>query len=76
LEIGSATITSLGLVIAFVAWIYVFRRGFETGWIKAVGIALFAIVVFVFMGIVIALVTHVLVPNVPPIITTQPLQSL
>jgi hypothetical protein len=72
----SATITSLGLVIAFVAWIYVFRRGFETGWIKAVGIALFAIVVFVFMGIVIALVTHVLVPNVPPIITTQPLQSL
>ncbi|PWU80044.1 MAG: hypothetical protein DLM72_14260 [Candidatus Nitrosopolaris wilkensis] len=72
----SATITSLGLIIAFVAWIYVFKRGFETGWIKAVGIALFAIVLFVFMSIVIALITHVLVPNLPPMITTQSFRSV
>jgi hypothetical protein len=30
----SSLIVSIGLVLAFLAWIYVFKRGFETGWIK------------------------------------------
>ena len=64
-------ITSLGVVLAFLAWIYVFKRGFETGWIRAAGIAIFAIIVFVIIGVFIALVTHLFVPNVPPIITAQ-----
>ena len=67
-------ITSLGVVLAFLAWIYVFKRGFETGWIRAAGIAIFAIIVFVIIGVFIALVTHLFVPNVPPIITAQPFQ--
>ena len=66
--------TLLGLVLAFLAWIYVFKRGFETGWIRAAGIAIFAIIVFVIIGVFIALVTHLFVPNVPPIITAQPFQ--
>ena len=39
LAIGNrlSLITSLGVVLAFLAWIYVFKRGFETGWIKASG---------------------------------------
>jgi hypothetical protein len=64
--------TSLGIVLAFLAWIYVFKRGFETGWIRAAGIAIFAMIVFVIIGVVIALVTHLFEPNVSPIITTQP----
>ena len=67
-------ITSLGVVLAFLAWIYVFKRGFETGWIRPAGIAIFAIIVFVIIGVFIALVTHLFVPNVPPIITAQPFQ--
>jgi hypothetical protein len=39
-------------------------------------IAALAIIVFVVVGLVIALVTHVFVPNMPPIITTQPSQSI
>ena len=67
---------SIGLVLAFLAWIYVFKRGFETGWIRGTGIALLAIIVFVIIGVVIALFTHLIVPNAPPIITTQPFQPI
>jgi hypothetical protein len=66
----------LGVVLAFLAWIYVFKRGFETGWIRAAAIAVLAIIVFVVIGVVIALVTHVFVRNMPPIIPTQPFQSV
>jgi hypothetical protein len=66
----SQLITSIGLVLAFLAWIYVFKRGFETGWIRGIGIALLAIIVCV----AIALSTHLFVPTVPPIVTTQPFQ--
>jgi hypothetical protein len=72
----SSLIVSIGLVLAFLAWIYVFKRGFETGWIRGAGIALLAIIVFVIIGVVIALFTHLFVPRAPPIITTQPFQPV
>ena len=68
--------TSIGLVLAFLAWIYVFKRGFKTGWTRGVGIALLAIFVLVVIGFAIALFTHLLIPTVPPIITMQPFQSV
>lgn len=69
----SPIIVSIGLVLAFLAWIYVFKRGFETGWLRGAGIALLAIIVFVIIGIAIGAVTHLFVPNAPPpIIITQP----
>jgi hypothetical protein len=69
----SPIIVSIGLVLAFLAWIYVFKRGFETGWLRGAGIALLAIIVFVIIGIIIGSVIHLFVPNTPPpIITTQP----
>ena len=76
LAIGNrlSLIMSLGVVLAFLVWIYVFKRGFETVWIRAAGIAMVAIIVFVMIGVVIALVTNLFVHNVPPIITTQPFQ--
>ena len=68
----SPIIVSIGLVLAFLAWIYVFKRGFETGWLRGAGIALLAIIVFVIIGIIIGSVTHLFVPNASqPIITTQ-----
>jgi hypothetical protein len=77
IENRSLLTTSIGLVLAFFAWIYVFKRGFETGWIRGIGIALLAIVVFVIIGVTIALFTHLFVPTAPPpIITTQPFQSV
>jgi hypothetical protein len=43
--------TSLGVILAFLAWLYVFKKGFETGWIRATAIAIIAIVVFVMIGV-------------------------
>jgi hypothetical protein len=68
--------TSLGVVLAFLAWIYVFKRGFETGWVKATAIAIVAILVFVMIGLAIGSFTHHIVPNAPPVIITQPFQSV
>jgi len=78
LTIGNRTqlISSVGLVLAFLAWVYVFKRGFETGWIRGIGIALLAMIVFIIVGAAIALLTHPFVPAAPPIITTQPFQSV
>ena len=69
-------ITSLGVVLAFLAWIYIFKRGFETGWIRATTIAIVAILVFVMIGVAIGSFTHHIVPTAPPIIITQPFQSV
>jgi hypothetical protein len=64
----------LAYVIAFVAWIGVFKKGFDTGWLRALGIAILAAVVFAIMGIIITLVIWTVVPNAPPI-TPIPLQQ-
>src|SRR5437764_7175941 len=40
----SPIVVSMGYVLAFLAWIYVFKRGFETSWLVGVGIALLAII--------------------------------
>ena len=76
IENRSSLIMSVGLVLAFLAWIYVFKRGFETGWIRGAGIALLAIIVFVIIGVVIASFTHLFAPNAPPITTTHPFQMV
>lgn len=73
----SPIVVSMGYVLAFLAWIYVFKRGFETSWLVGVGIALLAIIVFVIIGIAIASFTHLIVPNAPsPIITTEPFHTV
>lgn len=77
LAVGNRSlITSLGVILAFLAWLYVFKKGFETGWIRATAIAIIAIVVFVMIGVAIDSFTHHIAPNVPLVIITQPYQSV
>src|ERR671917_151473 len=64
----------IGLIVAFVAWIGVFKRGFHTGWLRALGIAILAIIVYAVIGLVISLVMQLIVPEAPPI-TPIPLQQ-
>lgn len=64
----------LAFVIAFIAWIGVFKKGFETGWLRALGIAILATVVFSVIGIIITLIIQAVVPGTPPI-TPFPLQQ-
>jgi hypothetical protein len=65
----------IAFIIAFIAWIGVFKKGFDTGWIRAVGIAILATVVFAAIGIIITLIIQAIVPGAPPI-TPIPLQQV
>jgi hypothetical protein len=74
--LGDATLpVIIGLIVAFIAWIGVFKRGFHTGWLRALGIAILAIIVFAVIGLVISLVMQLIVPEAPPI-TPIPLQQV
>lgn len=57
----------IAFIIAFIAWIGVFKKGFDTGWIRALAIAILAIVVFAVIGVIITLIIQVVVPGAPDI---------
>ena len=75
LAIGDPTIPAIiAFVIAFIAWIGVFKKGFDTGWLRAVAIAILAIIVFAVIGLILTLIIQAIVPGTPPI-TPIPLQQ-
>lgn len=74
--VGDTTLpVIIGLIVAFVAWIGVFKRGFHTGWLRALGIAMLAVIVFAVIGFIISLLMQIIVPEAPPI-TPIPLQQV
>ena len=74
--LGNSTIPAIAaFILAFIAWIGVFRKGFATGWIRALAIAILATVVFAVIGVVITLIIQAIVPGAPPI-TPFPLQQV
>lgn len=60
-------VAAVSFILAFVAWIGVFKWGFETGWLRALGIAVLAIIVFIVIGAIVTLALQALVPATPPI---------
>lgn len=58
---------AVSFILAFVAWIGVFKMGFETGWLRALAIAILATIVFIIIGAIVTIALQVLVPDVPPI---------
>ncbi len=64
----------IAFIIAFIAWIGVFKKGFDTGWLRALAIAMLAIVVFAIIGAIITLIMQAVVPGSPPI-TPIPFQQ-
>jgi hypothetical protein len=74
--LGGQTIPAIiAFILAFIAWIGIFKKGFDTGWIRALAIAILATVVFAVIGIVITLIIQAIVPGAPPI-TPIPLQRV
>lgn len=71
---GRGSLVVIAFIIAFIAWIGVFKKGFDTGWLRAFGIAVLATIVFAVIGILITLVIQAFVPETPPI-TPFPLQQ-
>jgi hypothetical protein len=73
--LGDSTLPLIiGFIIAFIAWIGVFKKGFNTGWLRALGVALLAIIIFAVIGVIISLVVQAIMPEAPPI-TPIPLQQ-
>lgn len=70
----SGWLVALAFLIAFVAWIGVFKKGFDTGWLRALAIAILATVVFAIIGVIVTLIIQAVVPGAPPI-TPFPLQQ-
>jgi hypothetical protein len=70
----SGWLVTISFVIAFIAWVGVFKKGFGTGWLRALGIAILATAVFAVIGVIITLVIQAFVPQAPPI-TPFPLQQ-
>ena len=60
-------VAAASFILAFIAWIGVFKLGFDTGWLRALGIALLATVVFVVIGVIVTVAMQFLVPSAPPI---------
>jgi hypothetical protein len=69
---NSFSLNWLALAVAFIAWIYVIKKGFKTGWIRALGISILAIIVFVTIGIVVAYIVQLFVPDLPLSLPSTP----
>ena len=60
-------VAALSFILAFIAWIGVFKMGFETGWLRAFAIAVLATIVFIVIGTIVTLALQALIPATPPI---------
>jgi hypothetical protein len=77
--VGELTVPMIiGFIVAFIAWIAVFKKGFDTGWLRALGIAILAIIIFAVIGLIISFIIQLIVPQAPSItpITPIPLQQV
>lgn len=73
--VGDPTVpVIIAFIVAFIAWIGVFKKGFHTGWLRALGIAILATILFAVIGFIISLLIQVIVPEAPPI-SPIPLQQ-
>jgi hypothetical protein len=51
--IGSAAFV-LALILAFIAWVWVFKASFKTGWLGGLAIAILSVIVFWILSIILA----------------------
>ncbi len=52
----------IALILAFVAWIWVYKASFKTGWLGGIAIAILAVVVFAVISIVLGALFGLIVP--------------
>ena len=56
------TSTLLAAIFAFIAWLWVYKSVFHTGWIKAFGITILAIIVLFLIMIILPMFVSVIMP--------------
>jgi hypothetical protein len=60
--IGS-TAYIIALILAFIAWIWVYKASFKTGWLGGIAIAILAVIIFAVISIIIGAIFGVVVPS-------------
>jgi hypothetical protein len=60
--IGEMSAYFVALIIAFVAWLGVFKASFKTGWLGALAIALLAVLLFAVISVLFGSLLGVMVP--------------
>ncbi len=53
----------IALVLAFVAWIWVYKASFETSWLRGFAIAILAVILFIIIGFVLGLLFGFVIPT-------------
>jgi len=51
-----------GYILALIAWIWVFKASFRTGWLQAIAIAVLAWVIFIILSIVVGVLFRIAYP--------------
>ena len=59
--IGSAAYI-IALILAFVAWIWVYKASFKTGWLGGIAIAILAVIIFAVISMVLGALFGLIVP--------------
>ena len=54
---------AFGFILALIAWIWVFKASFRTGWLQAVLIAILAWVIFIILSIIIGVIFGTVFPS-------------
>ena len=60
--IGSVAFV-LGYILALIAWIWVFKASFRTGWLSAIAIAILAWVLFIVLSIIVGALFGIAYPS-------------
>jgi hypothetical protein len=59
--IGSAAFI-IALILAFIAWIWVYKSSFGTSWLGGLGIAILSIIIFAVMSLILGVLFGIVVP--------------
>jgi len=54
------------LILAFIAWLAVYRASFDVGWLKALGIAIFALIVLIIVNAILGSLFGASIPDLFP----------
>ena len=64
------------VLLALIAWFWIYKVSFKTGWIAAIGIAVIAVIVFIAASFIIGIAMIAIMPDAPPPALPMPLQQV
>lgn len=57
-------------LLSLIAWLWVYKRSFNTGWLAAIGISIIAVIIFVITSFLISIAIVAFFPESPPVLPT------